>query len=806
MTGHWSDIREAARRMRLEWRFTATVVTTFAAGIAGTAAMFGVVNNALFRPLPLADEARLVRVQQFQVGPDGTRIVTSNWARSFYGLRDRAASSDSSFDAVAGFRGATLTLAGTNEPLSVSASFVSPGALDLLGLPPAAGRVFTADEARLGRDSGVAVISYALWQQHYGGAPDIVGRAVQLDDRPVTIVGVMPRGFRFPYLSDVWTPEIVEEAAPLSLLTIARLAPGVTLAAARSELHAVAAAVGRAYPDTADMGLQATPLRTSVIGDDGQVALLLFGAVGLLLVLACANVATLLLARGVRRTREIAVRAALGASRARQTRSLLVESLVLAAAGAIAGLGLTRLLASTATMLVPHVLRDELALGDAAFDWRAALFVTAVTTAAGVLAGLLPALRASRADVAAALRTESRGATGGHQLMSGLVVSQIAMAALLLFGAGLLTDHLQRLLDRNLGLRPDGLMAIQVGVPQSRYAEPAQRASLVTRLTEALEAAPGIEAASVASINPLERGNWGAPIDVAGQPPVSATSAPVVNHRLVGPHFFETMGIPILRGRGITAGDTAESAPVAVISARMAERFWPGADPVGQRVRIARPDRPWFTVVGIAGDVEDWGDWEETWYLPYAQHAGAAAGDELHLMLRSPLDEAALVRTARAAIGAVDATLPVPSPTPMRALYESTLERERLGSTAAALFALSGLLLAAVGVYGVLAYAVSERAREFGIRLAIGATPRQVRRGVLQRAAGLVAAGLAAAAAGGVWLARALPAFIDGMDGSVPPHVPAAVFLALACCAGLAAFVPARRATAVDPMRVMRSE
>ncbi|MGE0042294.1 MAG: ABC transporter permease [Vicinamibacterales bacterium] len=804
MTGIAGDLREALRRMRTEWRFTLTVVLTFAVGIGGTGAMFSVVNNALLRPLPFKAEDRLVRVRGYQIGPDGTRLVFSNWPRSFYALRDGS----SSFDAAGAVRGAELTLdeQGDAAPATVQTAFVSPGMMALMGVPPVAGRLFSDEEERLGTDAGVAIIGYGLWQRRYGGDPSTVGSAIRIDGRPCVVVGVMPQGFAFPYGTGLWTPERIAEDAPVSVMTMARLAPGVTLESARAELDAIADRVGEKYPDTRQRRIQIEPLRTSILGDDAEVTMLLTAGVVLLLVLACANVANLLLARGVRRQREHAVRAALGASRARQTRTALVESLVLAAAGTAAGLVLARLAGSVAMDLVPAVLRDELGMGDMAFDWRAAVFVAAVTTVTGVLAGLLPALRAGRADVVGALRAETRGSTGSHRLMSAIVAGEVALAALLLFGAGLLVDHLRVLLDRDLGLRPAELVTVEVVVPPSRYASAEARVSLATRLREAVQSAPGVVSASFASINPLALGNWGAGVEVDGHPLPPGSSPPLVNHRLVGPGFFETTGIPIRRGRGFTDTDTPGGAPVVVISARMAERFWPGEDPLGRRVRSARPDAPWLTIVGIAGDVEDWGEWRETWYLPHAQHAATAAGDRLHLMVRSPLDEAALGRAIRDAVSSVDATLPVPPPTPMRALYESTLERERLGTSAASLFGASGLLLAAIGLYGLLAYAVSERARELGIRLALGATPGQVTRHVLGRAGVLVGTGLAAAGVGGWWLASALGAAVTGMDGSVPASVPLMVGGVLTATAAIAVAVPARRATTIDPMTVMRSE
>jgi predicted permease len=547
-----------------------------------------------------------------------------------------------------------------------------------------------------------------------------------------------------------------------------------------------------------------TPIRESLIGSQARTSLALLAAAALLLLLASANVANLLLARGVRRTREMAMRAALGAEHGRQVRQMLIESLVFAALGTAAGLAMAWPLSALVIDLVPTTLRDQLGLADQHVDWRAAGFSAAITAAVAVVAGLVPAIRLVRLDVHRALSASSRGVAGSHRLMHALVIGEVALAAALLTSAGLMTDNLRRLLSADLGLRPDQLLALRLPLPP-RY-DTAERRSVVARqLTDAVMALPGVEQGGLVTVNPLDRGSFGAAVESEEQPLAPGQSAPIVNHRLVSAGWLPAAGITLLRGRHFGDADGAAGQPVAIVSRRMADRLWPGRDPIGKRVRQPRAGAPWITVVGVVADVRDSGDWRDTWYVPYDQHAGTLAGSTMHLMVRSRVDAAATLAAMRAAVSRVDPLLPVPEPVIMRTLWENAQTQPRLGAVVSAMFAASGLLLAAIGTYGVLAYLVSTRAREFGIRQALGATPRTLLLMVLRDGSKLTGAGLAF----GALLCLAVAPALRSVTTEAP-HLPASlpwmVAAVLAIAAVAASLVPALRATRSSPVDVMKSE
>ncbi|MGD9906742.1 MAG: ABC transporter permease [Vicinamibacterales bacterium] len=801
-TGLGSDIRFACRLVRADWRFSATLVTTLAIGIAASGAIFNVVNATLFRPLPIPDEARVYRLQDYTLGRDGGQVRRSNRVPNFLDIRTEARA----FSQVIGMRSLSWSLIGGATPVPVDVGLVSPGTFELLGVRAAEGRLFTADEERRGLDAGVMVISHALWQRQFGGRADVVGRSVRVEDHTPTIVGVLPAGFRFPYDVEAWLPEQVDPRIEASLAVFARLAPDATPAQAQAELEAIATRAEAARPVT-NRGLRfaMTPIRESLVGSNARTSLALMGAAVLLLVLASANVANLLLARGIRRTREIAVRAALGAQRARQVRQMLVESIAFAGLGTAAGLAVAHPLSRLLVGLVPNTLRDQLGLTATTVDMRAALFAAVVTGGVGVLAGLVPALKLARADVSDTLRQHTRGASSGHRLMRGLVVGEVALAVVLLVSAGLMVENLQRLLAANLGLRADALYAVALPLPP-RYAEGEPRIQVVRRLHEAARGIPGVERAGLSTWNPLDRGSFGASLEAEDARLAPGQSGIIVNHRQVTPEWLETAGVALLRGRTFTAADNAGSQPVAVVSRRLAERLWPGEEAVGRRLRQVRPEAPpWITVVGVVGDVRDYGEWAETWYVPYEQHAATLAAGTVHLMVRSQVEPGAVVAALRAAAATIDPLLPVPEAAVMTTLWREAQTPQRMGALVSALFGVSGLLLAALGTYGVLAYLVSARAREFGIRQALGARPRDVVAMVLRDSGALAVVGLVLGGVLSVGAVQALRAVTTEVS-AVPDALPWLVGAALVGAALIASVVPARRATRVHPVEVMRTE
>ena len=795
------DLRYALRLTRRDWRFTATLVATLATGIAASGAIFNVVNATLLRPLPIADEARVYRLRDYTENPGSQRVLRSNRIPNFLSIRDEARN----FSSVVGMYRAEWSLIDRDAPVPVNVILVSPGSLDLLGARVHAGRLFTADEEAAGLDANVIVLSHSLWQQQLGGRPDVVGSTLRVENRMVTVVGVLGPGFRFPYDGEAWMPERFSPTSDVSLAVFARLGPGVSPRAAEAELDAIATRAEAARP-VANRGVRfaMVPIREDFVGNQSRTTLALMGAALLLLVLASANVANLLLARGIRRSREIAVRASLGAERSRQIRLLLVESLVFAAMGTVAGLAIALPLSDAIVALVPNTLRDQLGLTETTADWRAAVFAALLTGGVGVAAGLAPALRLARADVSSVLRESSRGVTGGHRLMRALVVGEVALAAALFTCAGIMIDNVQRLLDADLGLQPERLYSIRMPLPP-RYDTAERRITLARQLTEAARALPGTERAAIVTVNPIDRGSFGTAIESEDEPLAPGQSGAIVNHRLATAGWLTTAGITVVSGRDFDTSDTANSMPVVIVSRRLAERLWPSGSAVGKRIRQTRAGAPWLTVVGVAENVRDTGDWRETWYVPYDQHAGTFAASTLHLMVRSRVDATATLAGLRRAAAAIDPLLPVPEPAILSTMWRRAQAPQRTGAIAAALFATSGLLLAALGTYGVLAYLVSARSREFGIRQALGATPRHVHTLVMREGIGLAVAGLAIGAALSVFVAQALRSVTTEAQG-MPAHLPwtiAGVLLAAACAAS---YLPTRRATQTSPADVMRSE
>jgi len=506
----WTDLRHALRALRADWRFTLTLTATLATGIAASGVIFNVVNASLLRPLPIPHEDRVYRLQDFTLNPGGLR---TNRISNFLSIRDEARS----FEQVVGLRRVEWSLIESGIAIPVRVLLATDGALPFLGVRAEAGRLFTADEHRTGLDSGALVLSYTLWQRQFGGRPSAVGQTVRLEDRMVTIVGVAHPGFNFPYDAEAWMPEVVNPATEASLNVMARLAPGVTRAQAEAELEAIAVRAEAARPvANRSIRFAMTPIRESLIGTEARTSVVLMGGAVLLLLLAAANVANLLLARGIRRAKEIAV--------------------------------------------------------------RAALFAAAVTLTAGLVAGLVPAIKLARTDVNETLRTQTRGATGGQRVMRALVVGEVSLAVVLLLSAGVMIGNLERLLATDLGLQAENLVSLRMPLPE-RYDTAERRITLVRRLGEVAAAVPGIERSGIVTVNPLDRGSFGAAIESADQPLAPGQAGPIINHRLVTAGWLQAAGITLIRGRGIDASDTATSMPVAVVSLRLAERMWPNADP-----------------------------------------------------------------------------------------------------------------------------------------------------------------------------------------------------------------------------------
>ena len=799
-----SDVRLSLRSLRRNPGFAAAALLTLALGIGGTCAVFEVVNDVFLRPLPFVAETELLRLRDSTRSAGGAVSTVNTGGRHFLEIAAQA----KLLSGVTAQDGRRVALTGDELPESASLALLSPGSLRVLGVQPMLGRSFTAEEEQAGEDAGVALISAGLWQKRFGSDGSVLARTIEVDGRPLRIVGVMPRGYRFPYDAELWLPRLVSGAPGEDYAVFARLASGATLLQARAELAAIAARMPeRDARTTAGYGIEATPLRESLLDEQDRVAVALLIVLAFFLLLACVDVAMLLLARSAARQKEFAIRSALGASRARQMRQLFTESVTLSMLGGALGFALAQVLSPLLASLVPSNLSQQLGMQGAPLDFRVPLFAVLLSLLTALAAGLAPALQASRPDLDAVLKGSAPGAVPRQRrrLLGSFVAGQIALGVILLCGAGMVIENFRLLQRSQVGFEPAQLLTADIALPQRRYPDAPARLRFIEQLQLRLSAAAGFEAAAISSVNPLRGGTWSAPFVVEGAEEMALQGAESVNHRLVTPGFFATMQIPLLRGRDFEPQDREGAPPVAIISARLAAKRWPGQEAIGRRLRVARDGSPLLTVVGVAGDVRDQGDLREAWYLPLAQHLEAGSFDVLNPMIRSGLDAQAVAHTLRAVVAQLDPQLAIHDFASMEQVRAETMARDRLGATTVSLFALLGLLLAAVGTYGVMAYALARRTREIGIRLALGAAPRDVLRLLLGEGFGMALLGLLPGLLLAAALHRVLASRLPEL-GAASPALFGSVGAVFLCVAGVATLLPARRAMRVDPAEALRAE
>jgi putative ABC transport system permease protein len=809
------DIRFGARTLVRNPGFACVAVLTLALGVGANAAIFSVVNAVLLRPLPWSDPDRAVMIWSHWTAFDKTWVSdgeVNDYRKQSKTLADVAAWSDGQ-----------VNLTGSGEPERVAYGSVTANLFSVLGVSPIRGRVFTAQED-VPNGPRVVMLGYGLWQRRYGGDPGIIGRTIEIDSAPYEVVGVMPADFvlptdfQNPAPSTLWIPEQWDSASTdhgsHGYYAAARLRPGVTLAQARDDLHGLVQAWTKQglYPPQMGFDVVVLSLREEVVGTVRRAIWLLFGAVGFLLLIACANVANLLLARAEARQREIAVRTALGAGVARVVRQLITESLVLAGISAGVGLALAalgvRALALWSPANVPRV-------GGVAVDWRVLVFTVVVALGTTVVFSLAPAVRLLRADVTDSMKEGGANATTGsgrRRFRDALVVVETALAVVLLIGAGLMLRTLWSLQRIDLGFAPSGVLTLRIALPRTTYVEPAQVVSFYSRLTDRLNATPGIKAAGAARSLPLGStiGDFGLVVD--GYVPPPGTNAKG-DWQIVTYGYLEAMGERIARGRGIERTDTPDSQLIALINEEMARRYWSGRDPIGGRFRIGmRPDRPWITVVGIVKGVHHNGLTDvvkEKFYVPHTQWARSLGNANLirgmTIVAKTDGNPAALAAPIRDVIRQLDPNLPVADVRPMTDVVGAALSTPRFTSVLLSIFALLALTLSAIGIYGVLSYIVSRRTREIGIRVAIGARRAQVIRMVLGSGVSLAMAGIGA----GLVLALGVTRLLTGLLHGVAPADPATfavVAAALGAVAIVASAVPAWRASRVDPVIALKSE
>jgi predicted permease len=815
MNGLIQDLRYALRQLRKSPGFSAIAVITLGLGIGVNTVIFSVVNAVLLRPLGFKDPDRLVRVWHVPPAksfPEMTTFAVSaanfvdweNQNKTFEGM------------AIISFHGFTIT--GGDKPEQVDASSVSSGFFSTLGVPPMLGRVLSPEEDQPGR-SQVVVLSHRLWQEHFGANPDIVGHNISLDGQSYLVAGVMPASFRFPDVAQMWTPMAWtdQERAVRGehhYMVIARLKPGVELNQAQAEMNTISGRLEQLYPeDDKGWGAIVVPLHDDLVSDVRPALLVLSGAVGFVLLIACVNVANLSLAKTFSRQKEIAIRSALGATATRVLRQILTESVLLALAGGALGLAY----AHFGVRLIVAYLADKLPRSiEVGLDTQVLAFTAIISLVTGIVAGVLPALRLTRGDVNQALK-QGLGRTdadsGGHRTRSILVVSEVALSLVLLVGAGLMIRSFQRLLAVNPGFDSRHVLTVTAMVSRAKFSLPAQQVSFFERVLQGVRALPGVESAGVIDDVPLDNGGSHQPIAIEGRPVVPMSEQPEVDVRLVSPGYMSALHIPIVRGRDVSNADIAGRPAVILISESMARQFWPGEDPLGERLTLTFFPGTVREVVGVVGDVKidglDQSRPSATLYFPLDQVSAPANGGwnsfPMTLVVRSAGDSRALVSAVSNAVHLVDREIPLRDILPMDDLVTNSVSQQRFNMLLLGAFAGLALLLAAVGIYSVLSYSVKRRVREIGIRLALGARLTDVLRMVVFEGMKPTLLGVAIGTAGALALGRALSSLIYGIKPTDPVTF-LAVAMLLAGIALCASIIPAYRATKVDPMVALRYE
>jgi predicted permease len=805
------DIRYGARLLRTNPGFTTVALITLALCIGANTAIFSVVSGILLRPLPYPEPDRLVRVMQSysQKGLNPWNMSQMNFAA--YREQSR------SFQALSAISiGGGANLTGVGEPERIQLIKATADFFQVFEVEPLLGRTFRPEEETPGKNA-VCVLSYSFWQRRFGADPEVVGRALQLNDVATEIVGVMPEGFDFPErwpAVALWTPLALnpQRPAPFFLRGIGRLKPGISPAEAEAETTAILWNTAKQNPSfvgsqsvpppDADLKTMVTPLKDVITGDSEKPLTILLCASGLLLLIGCANVANLLLAKGAMRTREIAVRMALGASPQRIVRQLLTESLLLALIGGASGAMLAwwgvRLVGRLGIERVPR-------LAEVGLDSTVMLFSLTLITLTGLLCGLAPARQAYSLGLEAGLREGARGSTRAahRRTNSMLVVAQFALSLLLLVGVGLLLRSFQNLITTDTGFRPESVLAMTVSLPDKKYNSEERFLQFNHSLIERVGSLPGIVQAATVDGLPMTGDDNADGIVVEGHEPGPGNVAPVFSIRVVTPGYFDTMGIALLRGRDIDPADNQGSQLVALVDQTLARRYWPSDDPVGKRIRFEWSD-DWMTIIGLVGGIKDdaLGD-------PPKPHVYISSRQwplgRFYLVSRTEGDPTAAVSAIRGEIQQIDPDLPVYSVQTMTQAMAKTLHGQRLTNSLLIGFAALAVLLAAAGIYGVMSLNVNSRVQEFGIRTALGARPRDVLGLVLRNGMSLAAAGIAVGVGSALWLMRFLESLLFEVKPADLPTFAAAVLL-LAAVALVACYLPARRAVKIDPMIALRYE
>jgi putative ABC transport system permease protein len=800
------NLHYALRTLAKSPGFTAIAILTLALGIGANTAIFTVANALLLRPLPYKDPGHLVR------------IATQRDAAGFLSLPYLTVLTghNRSFTGIAAYQGESFNLSGRGEPEQIVAERVTSNLFDVLGAQPVAGRVFRPEEDQPG-GAQVVLISSELAHRLFNGDSNAVGQNLSLDSKDYTVIGVLPLNFSTPLLGrkvDIFAPRIMELSivSPARIAiggmyfeTVGRLQPGVAKQQAQAETEVLYQQYKHDNPGnfdaTVSVAMTVVGLQENLVANVRSTLLILSVAVGFVLLIACANVASLLLSRALGRTREFAVRTALGASRGALMRQLLTESVLMAMVSGAAGIALgqagTRLLATYSRSNFPQ-------LAEVSMDLRVLAFTLGIAVLSGILFGLAPALQLSRIDLNKALRDEGRGSTGGRardRARSLLVIAQVALSMILLVGSGLLVRSFMRLRTLSPGFEPKGTLTMQTYLPSSRYPQPQQKIAFYTNALRDLQSVPGVQSAAISTALPV-LANHATPYLFEGQPAVALGQRPVELIQSISPDYFKTMGIPLLAGRTFDDHDVADAPPVVIVNQTIVRRFWPNQNPLGKHVTIGVQPVP-YEVVGVAGDAKNQGlalpvDGEV--YVPYLK----LASPQLFLSIRTSLDPHSLASAVRAQVAAADPDQPLTEIQTMEERLETASASPRFTMLLIGVFSITAFVLAVVGIYGVIAYSVAQRTKEMGIRIALGAARFDILRLVIGNGLGLTLIGIVIGLAGSIALTRVMSTMLYETSATDPFTLIASAMLFLAVAIA-ASYVPARRATRIDPADALRA-
>jgi putative ABC transport system permease protein len=800
----WQDLRYGVRMLARNPGFTIVAVIALALGIGANSAIFSVVNTVLLRPLPYKNPDALVIVWDEQTHLGFPKDTPS--PANFLDWREQ----NTVFEGMAATNERSFNLTGAGEPERLDGLRVSANLFSLLGVEPQLGRAFTAEEDKPG--SRVAILSHSIWQRRFGGDATIIGRALNLNGEAYTVVGVMPRGFQFRApQTQVWVPIAfsAEEAAQRGshyLEVLARLKPGVKLQQARAEMSTIAARLEKQYPESnTRLGSVVTPLHEEVVGNIKPALLVLLGAVGFVLLIACANVANLLLARAAARQKEISLRLALGASRTRLIRQFLTESLLLAGMGGAVGLLLSLAGIRILKGFIPDTISQVQAID---LDAKVLLFTLLVSLATGLIFGLAPATQASNFNLNETLKEggrDSGASVRGNRIRALLVMGEVAVSFVLLIGAGLLINSFLHLRTLDPGFRTDHLLTAKIELSETKYPDKEHRVPFYNELVRRVSALPGVESAAVASNLPFTYNGDSMAIAIEGQPDPPPDQRLDVVYRAVGPGYFSTMGIKMVQGRDFNEQDKADSVQAVVISEKTAHHYWPGENAIGKRLKpgITTSEGPWREVIGVVKDTR-----QNDFVAPpkmqmYVVHSQINFVIPNALVVRTSIDPLSLATSVRNAVWAIDKDQPVSNIRSMEEIVSRAVARQRFSTMLLGIFATLALVLAAVGIYGVMSYSVAQRTREIGIRMALGAQRSDVLKMAVGQGLKLVLIGVAIGVASAFVLTRVMTSLLFGVSATDPVTF-ITISLVLVSVALLASYIPALRAARIDPMVALR--